>query len=393
VLAGRYRIAGVLGRGGLGTVYDAYDTVLAREVAIKEIRDPCVLDAAAVVREARALASVRHPNVVTLHALHHEASQPPFFVMEKVDGQSLDVLLSGRHINLQTALRMLSEIAAGLDAIHDAGLVHGDVKPSNVLVDRRWHTKVADLGLLPLLERMRPGDVLGTPEYLPPERALGAEPDPALASRADVYSFGVMAMEVLTHRLPYEADTPEGYLHLHAFGTPRRPSRVSLLARAFDAPILAALEKSPARRPEKASHVAAALERAARGASHDGSALRVLVVDDDADQRDAMAGTIAHRLRGSVVEAASDGSGALEALTRAPSVAVLDLNMPGLSGMALVRAIREQAPNVDVIVATGSGSGSECSRARALGVRRFFVKPVDPGELCRAIRELVDGHA
>jgi serine/threonine-protein kinase len=393
VLAGRYRIAGVLGRGGLGTVYDAYDEELGRAVAIKELRGEWTITPSTLVREARALAAVRHPNVVTLHALHHDGTRAPFFVMEKVDGDSLDRLIGSRRLKLSTSLRLLSQIADGIDAIHDAGLVHGDIKPANVLVDRRWHAKVADLGLLPLLEQMKPGDVLGTAEYLPPERALGAVPDRALAPRADVYSFGVLAMELLTGRLPFEADTAERYVHFHAFESPLRPSRVSNLARAFDAPILAALEKDPARRPPRASHVAAALARAAHGASHDGSPLRVLVVDDDAEHRAIAAAMIAVHLRGTIVESASDGISALEALSRGPTVAVLDLNMPGLSGMALVREMRERAPHVDVIVATASGSSAECTRARALGVRRFFVKPVDATELCRAIRDLVEAQA
>jgi serine/threonine-protein kinase len=393
VLAGRYRIDGVLGRGGLGTVYDAYDTELGRAVAIKELRGEWAIGPSTLVREARALAAVRHPNVVTLHALHHDGAHAPFFVMEKVDGDSLDGLIGARRIKLSTCLRLLSEIAAGIDAIHDAGLVHGDIKPANVLVDRRWHAKVADLGLLPLLEQMKPGDVLGTAEYLPPERALGAMPDRALAPRGDVYSFGLLAMELLTGRLPFEADTAEQYVHLHAFEAPLRPSRVSHLARAFDAPILAALDKDPARRPARASHVAAALVRAAQGASHDGSPLRILVVDDDPEHRAVAAAMIAVHLRGAIVESASDGVAALEALSRGPTVAVIDLNMPGLSGMALARELRDRAPQVDVIIATAAGSSVEWSRARALGVRRFFVKPLEALELCRAIRDLVEARA
>jgi serine/threonine-protein kinase len=393
LLGGRYRVHGILGRGGLGTVYAAYDLELEREVAIRRLRTDGELDRATLIRDAAGLALVRHPNVVTIHGLHAEPGDAPFFVMEKIEGESLARLLARGRPELRTCLRILSEIAAGLDAIHDAGLVHGDVKPANVLLDSALHVKVADLGVLALLDRMRRGEVVGTAEYLAPERALGAWPDSRLASRGDVYSFGVLAVELLTGRLPYDAESPAQWLFAHVGTSPHRPSKISRLTRAFDAPLLAALEKNPWKRPAKASHVARGLANAALGAAADGSTLRILVVDDDAAQRDRTSVQIAANMRGAVVELASDGRAALDALVREPTVAVVDLSTPGLSGLEVVQAIRERSPKTRVIMATGFGAGAEHARARTLGIRHFFVKPVDPADLCRAIRELADADA
>jgi DNA-binding response OmpR family regulator len=170
-------------------------------------------------------------------------------------------------------------------------------------------------------------------------------------------------------------------------------SRISTLARTFDEPFQRALAKSPALRPESCRAFISQLRRASLGTDADGVALRILVVDDDGDQRAQLAETLALRLRGAVIESAPDGESALDAISRKPSVAILDLSMPGLCGIPLIRRVRAIAPHTAIIVVTGHGSGAEWREARELGVKRFYVKPVEPPELARAVRELADEAA
>ncbi len=393
IKGGRYRVSTLLGEGGMSVVYGAYDTLLERDVALKELRLDAKMDADVLVREARVLAAVQHPNVVTVYGLHRENDGTPFFVMERVFGETLDQFAKRHRPNVRASIDLLAQAAAGIDAIHGAGLVHGDVKPSNVLIDANGTVKIADVGLVPLIERMNAGEILGTPAYMPPERAVGAVPERLLAARSDVYSFAVVAMELLTGRQPFPPGTTDELLKAHATLPPPKLSRISTLARTFDEPFQRALSKSPAMRPESCRAFVAMLRKASIGTDADGVALRILVVDDDGDQRTQLAETLALRLRGAVIESAPDGESALDAVTRHPAVAILDLAMPGLCGIPLIEQVRRLAPETAIIVVTGHGSGPEWAQARALGVRRFFVKPVDPPDLAKAIREITDDAA
>lgn len=384
---GRYRIDGVLGAGAHGTVWAAYDTVLERDVALKELHEGSTL----ALSEAKAIAAVPHANVVRLHAIETPLDgSSAFLVMERVVGTTMEALIEDARPSLREALRLLRHAAAGIDAIHAVGLVHGDVKPSNLLVDGAGVVKVADLGLVPRFAVMQQGEILGTPRYIAPERAAGLAPD-ALAPRGDVYSFGVVAMELLTGKLPFDSPTATAAVAAHLFQRPRAPSSVSGLATAFDEPILRALAKKPADRPASCADLVYALERAAFGADHDGRPLQLLVADDDDDLRGLLDHALAASLPGAVIRTARDGHEALEMARREPpTIALLDLSMPGLGGIALVAAMREVAPEAAILVITGHGSGREWTEARQLGAQRFLVKPIDLDELARAVRDVVD---
>lgn len=391
--AGRYKLLHVLGEGGMSVVYAAWDTLLERPVAIKELRLEVAASAAAVAREARVLAAIRHKAVVTIHALHTDDG-PPFLVMEWVDGTTLEKLLRTEPPSLAAALEILRGTAGGLDAVHAAGLVHGDVKPSNVLIDAAGEVKVADVGLVPFLERMEPGEILGTPSYMPPERALGIVPAPDLAARSDVYSFAVMCFEVLAGRLPFASRAAADLLRAHANEQPPRISEVSGLSTAFDEPLARSLSKDPTRRHPSCGSLVAALDKARLGADARGRALRLLVVDDDPDGLASMSDALAKRLRGAVVAVAPDGAAALASIAAAPpDFVLLDLAMPGLSGIELLAEVRRRAPTAAVFIVTGQGSGDQWSAARALGARRFLIKPIDMDEVVRAIRDVVDAPA
>lgn len=388
--AGRYRLMHVLGEGTMSIVYAAWDTRLERAVAVKELRVDLAACAGSFEREARVLAAIHHKNVVTIHALHTDEGAP-FLVMEWVDGTTLGAMLRDGRPSLDSSLGILRQVAAGLDAVHAAGLVHGDVKPANVLVDHAGEVKVADVGLVPFLEGMEPGEILGTPSYMPPERAVGDVMPAELAPRSDVYSFAVMCFEVLTGGLPFASTPSSALMQAHASEQAPRMSEASDLARAFDEPVARSMSKDPRRRHASCGELVAALDRARGGTDPRGHALRVLVVDDDPDVRASLSAALASRLRGAVIEAAPDGVTALGSIARAPPhVAILDLSMPGLCGIELVTQIRRCAPGVGILIATGGGSGAEWRRARALGAYRFLIKPVQIDEVVRAIRELAD---
>lgn len=385
---GRYRMAELLGEGGMSAVFAAYDTVLERRVAIKILRVDRDAPKGVLAREARVLAAIQHPNVVTVHALH-ENDDPPFLVMEWLDGEPLDVVLRRRRLSLREALESVRQIADGLDAIHVAGLIHGDIKPGNIMVTADGRLHIIDVGLVPRLERMHLGEVLGTPAYMPPERALGTIATPDLAPRGDVYSFAVLAFELLAGRPPC-ADEPGG-ARPSARLPLRSPSDLCPLARVFVEPLTRATSPVPMRRHPSAGGLVDALERAALAVDPSGVTLRILVVDDDADMCAMMRTALATRLRGALIETASSGEAALESIRRqAPSAAVFDLAMPGLAGADLVRAALEAAPTLPVIVCTGQGSGPECLAVRELGVRSFLVKPVETDDLVHAIRAAID---
>lgn len=205
-----YRCAGVLGRGGMGAVYLADDTILHRTVAIKVIsaeRRSASQDRTRFLREARSMAAIEHPNVVRVYSFG-EVQGRPYLVMEYVAGESLAARLRRGPLPAKEACRIVREIAAGLNAAWARRLVHRDVKPSNVLLDSRGKVRVADFGLAESFdpaeeEGVRGLGAVGTAQYVAPEQARGQ----AVDFRADVYSLGVVFYELLAGR-PFERGSP-----------------------------------------------------------------------------------------------------------------------------------------------------------------------------------------
>lgn len=385
---GRYEVMEVLGEGGMSTVLGAFDRELERPVAIKILHDHG--GRAALLDEGRMLAAAQSGDVVAVFALHLDAV-PPFLVMERVYGVSLDKLLDERPVPFDEGMRLLSRIAKALDVLHARGIAHGDVKAGNVLVDASGAIKLADLGILPLLRRASSGDVLGTPRYIPPERARGLVVPEELHLRGDVYSFAVLAFIVLSGRPPFLEQDAHDLLRLHASEIPPRLSTVCDLSPAFDAAIASGLAKDPRERPTSAGELMHALEQAIRGVDGRGHPQRVLIVDDDADHRELHRSVLAAEFCGAILESARDGEEALARITEEPPrVLVVDLAMPGMSGIALLERALSVAPGMRAIVVTGQGSGKERQTAAALGVHHFLIKPVEPAELTRCVAECFD---
>lgn len=219
-LNNRYRLlAAQIGSGGMAHVYKAEDLALGRIVAVKVLRESLTADPeflARFQREARAAASLSHPNIVTVHDVGQDRGRY-YIVMEYVDGQNLKELIRKEApFPIERALDLAVQICAGVGYAHRAGIVHCDVKPQNVLVTPDGRAKVTDFGIaralssatIPLSET-----VWGTPHYFAPEQAAGRPPTPA----SDVYAIGVILYEMLTGRLPFDADsyTALALKHIH----------------------------------------------------------------------------------------------------------------------------------------------------------------------------------
>ncbi|MEU6121684.1 serine/threonine-protein kinase [Streptomyces sp. NPDC047123] len=214
VIAGRYRLLAPLGEGGMGTVWRARDEVLGREVAVKEVRAPAGLPAgevdrlyARLEREAWAAARIPHRNVVTVYDVAHEGGRP-WIVMELVRGLSLsDVLEAEGALPPQRAAHIGAEVLAALRAAHDAGVLHRDVKPGNVLIANDGRVVLTDFGIAVVegsSALTMTGEVVGSPEFLAPERALGHPAGPA----SDLWSLGVLLYAAVEGSSPFRQDTP-----------------------------------------------------------------------------------------------------------------------------------------------------------------------------------------
>ena len=394
-----YRVVGPLGQGGMGVVVLAVDERLERDVAIKLIRPAFTRNASARERfliEARAMARVRHENVVEIFAFG-ELAQTPYFVMEYVPGTNVanwldDGILEDRLPSIDEALGYLDQVCRGVGAIHTAGAVHGDLKPSNLLIGPASRVAVADMGLSRLFDlKGRLGDhpMAGTPAYMSPEFAR-TDLSRGLVQRGDVYALGVIAYEMLTGRQPFEIESTADMIAAHRGARPPLPSQVRPeLTTAFDAPLLRALCFDPEQRTASPDEFRRALLEARESIKTSYSALRIIVADDDADFRSLATETLAYGFAGARIEAVADGEAALAACDREPAaLAVIDLDMPGLNGVELTAALRANY-SMPIVVVTASGGAPDWHLLSSLGADGFLVKPIDPFALVALARKAV----
>jgi serine/threonine-protein kinase len=284
VLDGRYRIVQRLARGGMATVYQAVDTRLTRTVAVKVMHVGLGDDvefARKFDREARAAARLSHPNVVSVfdqgQGVLDGHTVRPYIVMEYVDGPTLrDLIVDEAPMTPARALEVLEPVLAALAAAHDAGLVHRDVKPENVLISDRGQIKVADFGLAKAVSSQTStatqGLLIGTVSYLPPELVVSGRAD----ARSDVYSTGVVLFELLTGRKPHTGETPIQVAYAHVHNDVPAPSAVAPAAGIppyVDALVLAATAREASARPHDARVLLTQVRRAR-------AALRQGLLDD-----------------------------------------------------------------------------------------------------------------
>jgi hypothetical protein len=259
VVAGRYRIVGLVGRGGMGEVYRADDLRLGQPVALKFLPPDLARDGSRRNRldaEARSARRVTHPNVCRVHDIG-EVDGQPFLSMEFVDGEDLGSLLRriGR-LPRDKAIEIARQLCAGLAAAHEQGVLHRDLKPSNVMIDGRGKVRITDFGLALSAADATVNVLAGTPAYMAPEQFSGNPP----SIRSDLYALGLLLYEICTGRDPFAAPTFDERLRLKRRGPPSPPSRVAgNLDPEVDRIILRCLEPDPAARPASAPAVAAAL--------------------------------------------------------------------------------------------------------------------------------------
>ncbi|MFI9626818.1 protein kinase [Streptomyces sp. NPDC052042] len=258
IAGGRYQLRDLLGEGGMASVYLAYDAALDRQVAIKTLHTELGREQSfreRFRREAQAVAKLQHTNIVSVFDTGEDelgGALMPYIVMEYVEGQPLGSVLQADiqkygAMPADKALKVTSDVLAALDTSHEMGLVHRDIKPGNVMMTKRGVVKVMDFGIARAMQSgvtsmTQTGMVVGTPQYLSPEQALGRSVD----ARSDLYSVGIMLFQLLTGRLPFDADSPLAIAYAHVQEEPVAPSTINrAITPAMDALVARALRKNP----------------------------------------------------------------------------------------------------------------------------------------------------
>jgi serine/threonine-protein kinase len=362
-MIGEYRVDRKLGSGTFGDVYAGEQPLIGKRVAIKLLHRKFSSDAEVVSRfvaEARAVNRIRHRNIIDIFSFGMLGDSRHYFVMELLDGLTLSELLHReRRLSLDTALPLFRGIASGLDAAHEAGITHRDLKPDNVFLaierDGSFFPKLLDFGIAKLVDeeaahKTATGVAMGTPRYMSPEQCRGKPVD----HRADIYSLGVVIHEALTGQPLFDGDSSMDVLFKHTNEPPPRMSSVSPdLPPELDEPVLAMLAKRPKQRPASAGEAVAALIEAAKAA---GKAASVQFVS---------ARIVPPSGEGAAAEAKAPRIG-----TDDPTVAVRQ-RTPARSDAAggsssRLTPISTDAPTVAMAV---SGGGAESTRTGSVSVR------------------------
>ncbi len=349
---GAYRVIDLIGTGGIGHVYLADHVKLSRRVALKKLRTVYGRNPEIVGRffaEARAANKIAHENIVQITDFIEDDKRGSFIIMELLEGITLAQLLDReRALPPQRALHILVQVASALGAAHDAAIIHRDLKPDNIFLVRRGSdpdfVKILDFGVAKLTgdvgasdgRTTADGTVVGTPAYMSPEQAIGRDID----YTSDIYAFGVILFEVLTGRLPFEAETLGEFIVQHATKVPERPSNLPLAQ-----PMPAALDELTMRCLRKAAH-----------------------------ERPSSMGEVEREMRRIAADLASGT--ALPAVRVAPAPSTRSRTPLALAAAALLVA----SIGVGFWAWQGSGPGPSIGRSRPVSVARPSVPPARPTE-------------
>jgi serine/threonine protein kinase/DNA-binding CsgD family transcriptional regulator len=418
-LNNRYEVQKLIGEGATSTVYLGIDTVLGRKVALK-ILHPHVRSSThkRFLQEAMAAAQLNHPNIMAIYD-RGEDDHREYLVVEYVEGDSLTYYIP---TTPDKVVDLGSQIAYALYYAHENQIIHRDIKPANIMVTSDGRIKIMDLGLALPREAKRvtaPGMVIGTPAYISPEQAKGKDLD----HRTDIYSLGIVLYEMATGQLPFNADDITALLLQHV-QQPPPPLRAlnEDISMALENVILKTLEKDRERRFQSAKALADSLQAAlstTRPSEEDeamtipsrpkdmpkpqtgllwmeggpsGKMIRIILADDHTLLRRTLANFLGTHDDIMVISEASNGDEALrETLLHQPDILLLDLNMPDKTGLEVLPDIREQAPNVKVLVLTGRDDDLYIMRALRAGAHGYVLKSTDENKLVESIRKVVEG--
>jgi serine/threonine-protein kinase len=397
VLGDTYELKSLLGQGGMGWVFEAHDRQLERQVAIKTLRPRA--GGMSLRREARALAAFSHPSLVTIHAMGTHRGRE-YLVMERVRGVSLHAHLRQRladraPFGIDEGIDLALPVAEALSVLHQAGLAHRDVKPSNVMLTANGRVVLMDFGLVvPESAGQQDQQPAGSPFYMAPEAFLPRSMF-GTARAADLYSFGIMLYQLFSGDRPYEGETLAAIFAQHA--TAPVPD---LRASRPDAPgalvslVSELLSKKPEDRPQLVDEVIwrlAAVRRAGEGKG--ARPFSVLVVDDDADVARVIGFHVRKAVPDARVRTVYDGEAALRMLRDAPPDAmVLDIQMPRMNGIEVCMYMRgtRLAPSCAVVAVSAGAQPEDVQLLNQLGVRHVIPKgqrlSAELGGILRAVR-------
>lgn len=427
-LNGRYRLDAMIGEGSTAVVYKATDIRLEREVAVKVLL-PHVHDTTKkrFQREALAAAKLSHNGIMGIYDVGEDGNHQ-YLVVELITGQPLHALMPAQ---AKDVIEIGYQICQALEYAHRVGLIHRDIKPANIYMTDDRQIKLMDFGLAishsgdeKRLTAL--GTIIGTPAYLSPEQAQGLKLDP----RTDIYSLGIVLYELLTGQLPFDADDIGSILLQQVKKEAEPPSKhVDHVPPALEDIILKSLEKKREARFRSAEEMAEALQTAkfdgntsitgeVHAVDSSGSEpatetdqelstghletleankltplVRIVLADDHGLTRQSLAYFLGDIQGFSVVGQGSDGQEAYEAVAKEePDVLLLDLNMPGTSGMAILPRIRAEFPDVKVLVLTGRDEQTYIMEALRAGAHGYVLKTSSENDLAQSIREVMTGR-
>jgi serine/threonine-protein kinase len=257
VQVGRYEIVSTIGAGATSKVMRAFDPMIGRHVAIKLFSPQLATGEGRerFIKEARVVGQISHPSIVALHDMGiDEATSTPYLVMEHIDGQPLDRILEKGSVPFPRACAWIADVASALHIAHRKGIIHGDVKPANVLVTEEGKIKLTDFGMARLASHdSKDTPLLGTPAYWCPEQIMGKPQD----ARSDIFSLGVVLYEMVTGKRPFDAESLQAICQKVMSATPLPPSQINTsLPAGLNELIASCLEKDAGRRRNSAEDLA-----------------------------------------------------------------------------------------------------------------------------------------
>ena len=418
-LQNRYLIEKLIGEGATATVYQARDLRLERRVAIK-VLSPYVRKTtrARFAREARSAAALNHPNIM---AIYDEGNEGDFLflVVEYVEGKPLSEFIPS---SPEVVASLGIQLCNALDYAHRMNIIHRDIKPANIKVTHEGLVKIMDFGLARTPDAKHitaHGSIIGTPAYLSPEQARGHELD----HRSDLYSLGVVLYEMATGQLPFDSNDISALLLQKVTQDPLRPREIDpMIPEWLDQAIMKALEREPAKRFQSGAEFASALSRKTarretietidEDHSYTGSRtvdmpteeaiptavqeqppLTVIVADDHTILRTSLVFYLDEQEDVQVIGEAATGEEVLALCEEAPpDVLLLDLNMPGGSGLEILPRIREAHPDTRVLVLTGRTEDAYIMRTLQAGAHGYLLKTSSQEELLDAVRKVSRGN-